>query len=460
MEQQADAYFDEVYELDLSTLEPQWVGPHTPDLLHSVAAMREVLAKEDYPDQIRYALIGSCTNSSYEDIGRAASVAAQATARGMKTAVPLLVTPGSHQVYDTVRRDGFLEPLLQAGAVVLANACGPCIGQWKREDIAPGETNTIVTSYNRNFRKRNDGNAETMAFIGSPEVVTAMAFSGRLSFDPLRDALTDGAGNEFRFDPPQGDALPSRGFALSREGFLPPQDAVEKRRSVEVKIPEGSDRLARIEPFAPWRERDFQQMVLLLKAKGKCTTDHISQAGPWLKYRGHLANISKNLFLGAVNAFTGAAGLGRNVISGAQGVSFPDLALDYKQRGLSWIVVGDENYGEGSSREHAAMEPRYLGCAAVIVKSFARIHETNLKKQGLLALTFENPQDYDRIGEVDRFDLLGVESLSPGSRLVLRVHAQAGDYDVPLCHTLTEEQIEWFCAGAALNYVRKRMGQG
>ncbi len=456
VEESPGDYFDEVIEIDLSELEPQWVGPHTPDLLHKASQMREAVRDNGYPDEISAALIGSCTNSSYEDIGRAACIAKQAVERGIKSRVPLLVTPGSDQVYQTVKRDGFLEPLLQAGAVVLANACGPCIGQWKREGMPAGRPNTIVTSYNRNFRKRNDNNPDTFAFIGSPELVTAAAFAGRLSFDPVRDSIQDASGKEFRFTVPAAAELPEAGFALSRAGFIAGSSSIEERRSHAVIIDPGSERLAELTPFAPWRADNFRNMVLLLKARGKCTTDHISQAGPWLKYRGHLPNISKNLFLGAVNAFNAAAGSGKNVVTGETGLQFAAIAADYKRRGIGWIVVGDENYGEGSSREHAAMEPRYLGCSAVIAKSFARIHETNLKKQGLLPLTFVNPEDYDLIGEEARFDLEGFESLAPGSEFMLRVKNQAGECSIRLRHTLTAEQVQWIKAGSALNHVRQQ----
>lgn len=456
VEARAEEFFDEVYEINLSALEPQWVGPHTPDLLHEVSKMEGVVNAEGYPDNIRYALIGSCTNSSYEDITRAASIARQALERGVKTRIPLLVTPGSDQVYKTVERDGLLKVFTDVGATVLANACGPCIGQWKRSDIKSGEKNTIVTSYNRNFRKRNDGNAETMAFIGSPEVVTAMAFSGSLSFDPVHDPVPDGKGGTFRFNAPSGEELPSKGYVLSREGLQEPPASPEDRRNVYIAISPRSERLAPLEVFAPWDGKDMIDLLVLLKAQGKCTTDHISQAGPWLKYRGHLARISDNCFLGAVNAFTGEAGRGTNVITGVSGILFPEIAKDYKERGRGWVVFGEENYGEGSSREHAAMSPRYLGCRAIIVKNFARIHETNLKKQGILPLTFVDPGDYARIEERDRINIrTGV--LAPGSEVVVEAVRPDGNIiAIRTRHTMTEEQIEWFKAGSALNTLRPR----
>lgn len=455
-----EKFYDEVLEIDLSKLEAQWVGPHTPDLLRSVSEMREAVKKEGYPDDIRYALIGSCTNSSYEDISRAASVAKRAREHGLRTKIPLLVTPGSDQVFKTIERDGFLQIFEEVGATVLANACGPCIGQWSRSDIKPGERNTIVTSFNRNFRKRNDGNNETLAFIGSPEIVTAMAFSGSLSFNPTADPLTDTAGKSFTFSEPNGSELPAKGFVHSQEGYVAPPESVEERRAMRVAISATSDRLSFLEVFEAWDGKDWHDLPILLKALGKCTTDHISQAGPWLKYRGHLANISNNMYLGAVNAFTNEAGKGLNVLTGERGVLFPEVAKYYKSKGLGWVVFGDENYGEGSSREHAAMSPRYLGCKAVIVKSFARIAETNLKKQGILPLTFANPNDYDIIGELDRISIIGLPSLAPGSAVTMRVKFSAGnEQEVALKHSMTAEQIGWFKAGSALNMLRPDAGE-
>ncbi|MBX7136983.1 MAG: aconitate hydratase [Oligoflexia bacterium] len=450
-----EKFFDQVLEIDLSKLEPQWVGPHTPDLLRSVSQMKNAVTENNYPDQIRVALIGSCTNSSYEDISRAANVAKQAAERGVKIKAPLLVTPGSDQVHQTIERDGFMTIFENVGATVLANACGPCIGQWKRDDIKAGETNTIVTSYNRNFKKRNDGNNETMAFIGSPELVTAVAFAGSLSFNPLTDSLTDGSGKQFKFSEPSGNELPPKGFVLSRKGFVEPSSNVDARRKVKVEIAPQSERLAFIEVFDPWDGKDMLDLVVLLKAAGKCTTDHISQAGPWLKYRGHLANISNNMYLGAVNAFTGEAGKGLNVLTGETGQPFPEIGKYYRAKKQGWVAVGDENYGEGSSREHAAMSPRYLGCRVVLVKSFARIAETNLKKQGVLPLTFSNPADYDLIGEQDRISVVGLNKLTPGSDLTVRIQTPQGKvHEIKVKHSLTSEQIDWFKAGSALNTLR------
>lgn len=447
-------YYDEIIEIDLSALEPQWVGPHTPDLLRKVSEMKQAVKEEDYSDDIRYALIGSCTNSSYEDIARAASVAKQAMERGLKVKSPLLVTPGSDQIFKTIERDGYLEIFENVGATVLANACGPCIGQWSREDIKPGEKNTIITSFNRNFRKRNDGNAETAAFIGSPELVTAMAFFGKLSANPLTDTLKDSAGTDFRLEEPRGDELPAQGFVFSKEGYLAPIENETERKKINVAIDPKSDRLSFLEVFAPWDGKDFTDLLLLLKAQGKCTTDHISQAGPWLKYRGHLANISNNTYLGAINAFSSEAGRGTNVLTGEKALTFPEIAKDYKAKGHSWVVVADENYGEGSSREHAAMSPRFLGCKAVIAKSFARIAETNLKKQGILALTFTDPTFYDQITEDSRISITGLNDLKPGSQLQLKVKSGAVEKVTTVKHTLTDEQIAWFKAGSALNILR------
>lgn len=454
VEKDPKKYYDEVLEIDLSKLEPQWVGPHTPDLLRPVSAMKDAAKTGEFADEIRYALIGSCTNSSYEDISRSAHIAKQAKERGLKTKIPLLVTPGSDQIYKTIERDGFLKIFADVGATVLANACGPCIGQWSRDDIKQGEKNTIVTSFNRNFRKRNDGNAETAAFIGSPELVTAMAFFGTMASNPVGDKLKDSSGKEFMFTEPKGEELPSKGFVPGKDGYIAPIDKVTDRKKIKVDISPSSDRLSFLETFKEWDGNDFTDLVLLLKAQGKCTTDHISQAGPWLKYRGHLANISNNTYLGAINAFTGEAGKGTNVITGEKGISFPEIGKNYKSKGVSWVVVADENYGEGSSREHAAMSPRFLGCKAVVAKSFARIAETNLKKQGILPLTFVDPKFYDVIEEDARISILGIKNLKPGSELTLKVKSSKGEKEAKLKHSLNEEQIEWFKAGSALNKLR------
>lgn len=449
-----EKFYDEILEIDLSTLEPAWVGPHTPDLRCTTAGMKQAIMEHDYPAHVSSALIGSCTNSSYEDIGRAASIARQAKEKGLKVKVPFYVTPGSDQVYQTIKRDGYLEIFESVGATLLANACGPCIGQWKRDDIKDGEVNTIVTSYNRNFKKRNDGNAQTFAFISSPEVVTALAFSGELGFDPATDKLSAN-GSEFRFQEPTGEELPGKGFVFSQEGLIKPPATLEERKKLKLEVDPASDRLALLESFDAWDGKDIRDLVVLLKAKGKCTTDHISQAGPWLKYRGHLDNISNNMFIGATNAFTDEIGKGTNVLTGAKGVSFPDLARDYKAKGVGWIVVGDENYGEGSSREHAAMEPRHLGCRAVLVRSFARIHETNLKKQGVLPLTFVNPADYDLFKQNDRVSIVGLADIAPGKQVSLVLRSEDGtEHRIQAKHTMTEEQIDWFRAGSALNKLR------
>ncbi|MBI2343143.1 MAG: aconitate hydratase [Deltaproteobacteria bacterium] len=448
-----ERYFQEVLEIDLSTLEPHIVGPHSPDVARPISQLKKDVRDKGYPDQVNVFLIGSCTNSSYEDLERAADVARQAKALGLRAAGELLVTPGSEQIHQTIRRDGQLAMLEAIGGVVLANACGPCIGQWRRHDVALGESNSIVTSYNRNFPKRNDGSPQTLAFIGSPEVVTAMSLAGRLSFDPLHDPLTDPSGHSVRLQPPaKAPEIPARGFVESRAGYCsPPADAGK----TEVVIAPESERLQRLTPFPAWDGRDFTQLPLLLKAAGKCTTDHISQAGVWLRYRGHLERISDNAFLGAVNAFTGESGTGKNLLTG-ETASFPEIAKAYRQQGLQWVVVGDENYGEGSSREHAAMSPRFLGCAAVLTRSFARIHETNLKKQGVLPLTFADPADYDKVREGDSLSVIGLPMLSPGTPLTVRLHHADGSAETfPVRQSLTTEQILWFKAGSALNALRQ-----
>lgn len=451
-----EKYYDEVIEIDLSKLEPSWVGPHTPDLFRMASQMKQVVNDEQIPDEIKFALIGSCTNSSYEDLGRAAHIAREAKSRGLKVKVPLMVTPGSDQVYRTIERDGYLKIFEDIGATVLANACGPCIGQWKRDDIKSGEKNTIVTSYNRNFRKRNDGNSETLAFIGSPELVTAVALAGKLSFDPQTDSLSDSAGTTFMFSPPSADELPKQGFVFSKLGYQAPASDLAQRASIKVEISPQSDRLSFLHPFAAWEGDDLHDLLVLVKARGKCTTDHISQAGPWLKYRGHLANISDNMLIGATNYFTGEIGKGTNILTNEKGVAFPEIAKDYKAKGRGWVVIGDENYGEGSSREHAAMSPRYLGARAVIVKSFARIHETNLKKQGVLPLTFVDPADFEKIGERDMISIIGLKKLAPGSSLSLSVKGENSNFEIPVAHTMTAEQIDWFKAGSALNTLRPK----
>lgn len=446
-----ERYFDRVVEIDLTTLEPHLVGPHTPDLARPISAVAKAVETEGYPARITNALIGSCTNSSYEDISRSAHLARQAQAAGLKTAVPFFITPGSEQVHKTIQRDGQMEALAAVGGTVLANACGPCIGMWKRHDIQKGEVNTIVSSFNRNFPARNDANPQTLSFIGSPELVTALAFAGDLRFNPLTDTLTrDGV--SFRFQPPEGDELPARGFVPDPDGYVAP---AADPHSVQVAVDPASDRLELLSPFPAWDGKDPSGLVVLLKARGKCTTDHISAAGPWLRYRGHLTNISGNLFLTAQNAFTGEMGRGRDLLTGEAGVPFPDLAKRYKAAGQRWIAVGDENYGEGSSREHAAMEPRFMGCVAVVARSFARIHETNLKKQGLLPLTFADPADYEKVREDDRVTLEGVAGIAQGRAPTLVLQHADGTVDrVAVKTTTSPEQFRWFVAGSALNLIR------
>ncbi|MDO8461495.1 MAG: aconitate hydratase [Deltaproteobacteria bacterium] len=449
VEKEPKKFFDEVIEIDLNSLEPHVVGPHTPDLARPISRLEQDAEREGYPLTLHYCLIGSCTNSSYEDIERAADIARQAAAHGAKVKSPLLVTPGSEQVYETIKRDGQLAALEAIGAKVLANACGPCIGQWKREDVQQGEKNSILTSYNRNFPRRNDGNPETNSFIGSPELVVAMALEGSLAFNPLKDSLKTG-GKEWRLvAPAKADDIPKKGFVRARAGYLAPS---KNSDAVTVKVAPDSKRLQLLVPFSVWDGKDFKNLPLLLKAKGKCTTDHISPAGPWLKFRGHLDHISDNLFFGAVNGFTGEAGKGKNLVTGESGQGFSEIARFYKKEGLRWIVVGDENYGEGSSREHAAMSPRFLGCAAVLVRSFARIHETNLKKQGVLPLTFADPKDYDKVQEEDRLDVVGLTRLTPGQSVTVILHHKDGrDEEIKANHSLSSEQIDWFKAGSALN---------
>jgi aconitate hydratase len=429
------------------------VGPHTPDLDRPVAELARVAASEGYPLDISAALVGSCTNSSYEDIGRAAHVARQAQAAGLTVKTPLLITPGSEQVRATIERDGYLDDLEAIGATVLANACGPCIGQWQRDDITTGEVNTIVSSFNRNFPARNDGNAATLSFIASPETVVGYALTGRLDVDFTHDAIPTADGS-VRLDPPTADELPSKGFDPGESGFEPP---AEDGASVTVVVSPDSDRLELLEPFPAWDGADYLGLTVLMKAVGKCTTDHISPAGKWLKYRGHLTNISGNLFIGVNNAFSlDEAGTGVDRRDGST-LSLPDLARAYKEAGISWIAIGDENYGEGSSREHAAMEPRYMGGKAVLVRSFARIHEANLKKQGVLALTFANPDDYERILVDDTIDVLGLADLAPGRPVTVRIqHANGTSHDIETTHTMSDEHIAWFRAGSALNVLRSQ----
>ena len=446
-----EKYYDQIVEINLDELEPHLNGPFTPDKAWPISKMKEAVKKENYPDNISVALIGSCTNSSYEDIDRSASIAKQALAKGLKAKSQFTITPGSEQVRATIERDGQLKVLTDIGGLILANACGPCIGMWKRMDIKTGERNTIVTSFNRNFAKRNDGNPETLAFVASPEITTALAIAGKLSFNPLTDELVNEKGEKVKLDPPVGEELPPNGFDEGSSGFIPP---AEDGSSIEVKVDPKSDRLQLLQPFEPWDGKDFVDLPVLLKVSGKCTTDHISMAGPWLKYRGHLDNISNNMFLGAINAFTGDAGKTKNIFTGEY-KSVPEVAREYKAKGIGWVVIGDENYGEGSSREHAAMEPRYLGGKAIIVKSFARIHETNLKKQGMLPLTFADPKDYDKIKEDDRVTIF-VSQLAPEKPVKMLVkHSDGTQDEIWLNHTMNASQIEWFKAGSALNLIAK-----
>ena len=442
--------FDRVIEINLSELEPAWVGPHTPDLRNTVAEIRGFMEEQEYPLNVTNALIGSCTNSSYEDMSRAANIARQAAEAGLELQSPLLVTPGSEQIRATTERDGQIEAFESAGATVLANACGPCIGQWKREDLEGDEQNTIVTSFNRNFPGRNDANRNTLAFIGSPELVVATAFSGEMGFDPRSDAIATDDG-EFRFSPPTGDELPAGGFDTGDEGYIaPPEDG----SGVDVIVSPESNRLQRLTPFPAWDGDDYSFLSVLIKTQGKTTTDHISPAGSWLRFRGHLENISGNLFSGGVNAFTSGTGTTLNQISGQADQPINEVARAYKDAGIRWVAVGDENYGEGSSREHASMEIRWSGGYVVIARSFARIAETNLKKQGILALTFSDPDHYDLVGERDRISVLGLEGFAPGQSLTLRIDHEDGSSDqVPVNHTFTEEQITWFQAGSALNKI-------
>lgn len=445
-------YYDEVIEINLSELEPHLVGPHSPDVARPVSKLREEAAREGYPTKVSAALIGSCTNSSYEDISRAARIVKSALEAGLKSKATFYISPGSSQIYETIKRDGQLDTLVQFGGVVLANACGPCIGQWKRDEMPKGEKNTIVTSFNRNFRGRNDDNPETLGFIGSPEMVVAYAASGDLGFNPKTDTVKSPDGKAVRLADPEGFELPPKGFVHSESGYIePPTDG----SGVAVDVKPDSERLQLLEPFKPWDGKDISDALVLAKTKGKTTTDHISPAGKWLKFRGHLDRISDNMLLGANNAFTDEVGKGTNVLTGEKGLEFAKVARQYKAAGKRWIIIGDENYGEGSSREHAAMSPRFLGVAAVIVRSFARIHETNLKKQGVLALTFSNPADYGLIEENDRLSIEGLGSFAPGKPVTLRAkHANGKESVISLSHSYNAEQIGWFKAGSALNMLK------
>jgi len=448
-----EKYFDEVVEIDLSTLEPHINGPYTPDLAWPISEFAQAVKDQDYPEKLEVGLIGSCTNSSYEDLTRAASLAEQAAQNNIKVKSEFTVTPGSEQIRYTVERDGVLDAFEKIGGVVLANACGPCIGQWARHSDDPDRKNSIITSFNRNFSKRNDGNPNTHSFVASPEIVTAMVMSGSLSFNPLTDSLTNEAGEKIKLKPPTGIELPPNGFAVEDAGFQAP---AENGSGIDITVDPASNRIQLLTPFEPLTEDDLTEMRVLIKAKGKCTTDHISMAGPWLKYRGHLENISNNCFIGAINYFNGDA---NNVLnySTNEYMAVPDSARAYQKAGVGTVVFGEENYGEGSSREHAAMEPRFLGVNVVIVKSFARIHETNLKKQGMLGLTFVNPADYDKVRQDDKVSIEGFGEMQRDRNLVVRLdHADGTSEKFEVAHTFNQLQIDWVRAGSALNKIRQQ----
>ncbi|NKE72257.1 aconitate hydratase [Candidatus Manganitrophus noduliformans] len=447
--QSPEKYYDQVIEINLSELEPHVVGPHTPDLARPISKLASEAKEKGYPIQLKAALIGSCTNSSYEDISRSAHIAKQGLKAGLKAKAQFLVTPGSERIYHTMKRDGFMQTFEEMGATVLANACGPCIGQWKRDDVKKGESNSIISSFNRNFPGRNDGIAETLSFLSSPEIVTAMAFAGDLTFDPVKGTLSAADGTKIQFEPPRGEELPAKGFAKGEEGFVAP---AENGDNLTVDLPPTSERLQLLQPFPKWDGKDFSKLPILVKAKGKCTTDHISPAGPWLKYRGHLDKISDNMFLGANNAFTTEAGKANDVLTGESNLTPAQVARRYMAKGVGSVVIGDENYGEGSSREHAAMSPRFLGIKVVITKSFARIHETNLKKQGILPLIFANPKDWENFEQNDRVSVIGLSELAPGKAVDVVIHKADGkEITVQANHSMTAQQIDWFKAGSALN---------
>ncbi len=452
VEENPEKFFDKVIEINLSTLEPHIVGPHTPDLARTISKLADDVKSNEYVDQISVALVGSCTNSSYEDMSRAASIAEQAKAKGIKAKIPLLVTPGSEQIRGTIERDGQMNSLKEIGATVLANACGPCIGQWNRPELDKDQKNTIVTTYNRNFPGRNDGRRNTLNFIGSPEMIIALALGGKLSFNPLKDELTAADGSKFKLESPKlAPEVPEEGFVRPEGIFIAPPKTSD---DIEIIIDPNSKRLQRLEPFLKWNGKDFEEIPILVKAKGKCTTDHISPAGAWLSLRGHLDNLSDNMLMGAVNAFNDEVGQGKNILNN-QLEPFSKIARQYKEKQMSWIIIGDNNYGEGSSREHAAMSPRYLGCVAVITKTLARIHETNLKKQGILALTFNNPDDYEKILEDDKISLIDLNDLDPDKQVKCIIsHHNGSKEEILLNHSYNKSQIEWFKAGSALNVLK------
>ena len=457
VEKDPGQYYDRIVEINLSKLEPHITGPHSPDRARPISALAKEAKEEGFPDVVSAALVGSCTNSSYEDMSRCADLARQAKDHGLNSAAKFMITPGSEQVRATIARDGQQQALEDIGGMVLANACGPCIGQWRRDEMPEGEPNSIVTSYNRNFPKRNDANSGTMNFIASPELAVAMGLGGSLSFNPLTDTLTGADGKEFMLEAPKpAPEVPANGFDSGQATYIaPPEDGSD----VNVNVDPNSTRLQILDPWPAWDGQDFTDMPVLVKASGKCTTDHISPAGAWLRFRGHLDNLSDNMFLGAVNAFTDDPGTGLNQLSGEQIQPIPEIAREYKAQGMQWIAIGDTNYGEGSSREHAAMSPRMLGAAAVVTRSFARIHEANLKKQGVLPLTFEDPGDYDRIRADDRLSIIGLNSLTPGQPLVCVVSHDDGEEErINLRHTMNPGQIDWFKAGSAMNHMKNMAG--
>lgn len=450
-----NAAYDQLIEINLSELEPHVNGPFTPDLAHPLSQFKDVVKREKWPAELSVGLIGSCTNSSYEDMSRSASIVKQGLDHGLKSKSIFNITPGSEQVRATIARDGLIKTFEESGGTVMANACGPCIGQWNRSDMPKGTPNSIITSFNRNFSMRNDGNPQTHAFVASPEIVTAMSLAGSLNFNPMTDTLTGKDGKEFKLSVPSGDELPARGFDAGEDTYQPP---LEDGSSLSVEVDPSSQRLALLEPFASWDGKDYTDMAILIKTTGKCTTDSISMAGPWLKFRGHLDNISNNMLIGGINKENGEMNNVKNQMTGEYG-PVPDTAREYKAAGVKWIVVGEENYGEGSSREHAALEPRHLGGVAVVVKSFARIHETNLKKQGMLPLVFSNPADYDKIAPEDRVSIIDLANLTPGKQVTMKVHKADGsnEIDIHLDHTFNAEQIDWFTHGSALNKIKATM---
>ncbi|MFC1838730.1 aconitate hydratase [Thermodesulfobacteriota bacterium] len=444
--------FHNVLEIDLDSIKPAHSGPFTPDRITKIENFNDPLTGEEWPKKVSAILLGSCTNSSYADLSAAAEVLIQAQRKGVSVKVPFLLSPGSTRTYETIKRDGILDILTDSGALILSSACGPCIGQWERRDIEEGEANCIFTTFNRNFRARNDGNPETLAFLTSPAIAASIAVSGDTGFNPETDMLKADDGTEFMFEPPNPEPLPEKGMVESHEHFVPPND---NKSQVDIKIDPESERIELLKPFDKWDGRDFEKLPILVKTKGKTTTDHISPGGEWLKYRGHITNISKNMLMGAVNACTGETGTGTNIITGEKNIPFFELAAWYRDNVGGFIIIGDENYGEGSSREHAAMSPRFMGAKAVIARSFARIHEANLKKQGILPLTFSSPEDYEIVEEYDRISLVELASIKPGDPVKSLITREDGSiYELMLNHTLTEEQIQWFRAGSALNMFR------